>query len=118
MKATTWSDAEYPWRLKEIQYPPPVLYIKGSIIPEDKRAVTVVGTRGPTAYGREAASVLTGGLSKNGITTVNGLARGVDGISHRAALDNGRSTIAVVTIGQWQKHHSRGHQRIVHRLSF
>ncbi len=59
----------------------------------------MVGTRGPTAYGREAASVLTGDLSKNGITIVSGLARGVDGISHRAALDNGGRTIAMVANG-------------------
>ncbi|HIN06819.1 MAG TPA: DNA-processing protein DprA, partial [Dehalococcoidia bacterium] len=89
VKAVTWSDAEYPWRLKEIPDPPPVLYIKGSILPEDERAVAVVGTRGPTTYGRETASVLTGDLSKNGITIVSGLARGIDGISHRAAIENG-----------------------------
>jgi DNA processing protein len=99
VKAVTWSDAEYPWRLKEIPDSPPVLYIKGSILPEDERAVAVVGTRGPTTYGREAASVLTGDLSKNGITIVSGLARGIDGISHRAAIENGGRTIAVVANG-------------------
>ena len=64
VKAATWSDAEYPWRLKEIPDPPPVFYIKGSIMLEDERAVAVVGTRGPTAYGREAASVLPGTYPK------------------------------------------------------
>ena len=57
VRAVTWSYAGYPWRLKEIPDPPPTLCIKGSILPEDERVVAVVGTRGPTAYGREAASV-------------------------------------------------------------
>jgi len=57
VRAVTWSDAESPWRLKEIPDPPPALYIKGLIHPEDKRVVAVAGTHGPTAHGREAASV-------------------------------------------------------------
>ena len=94
VRAIAWNDSEYPWRLKEIPDPPPVLYVKGAFQPEDERAVAVVGTRGPTTYGREAASVLTADLARNGITIISGLARGIDGIAHRAALDNGGRTIA------------------------
>ena len=94
-----WSHPEYPWRLKEIPDPPPVLYIKGTLQPEDERSVAVVGTRAPTVYGKEAAAVLIADLARSGLTIVSGLARGVDGIAHRAALDNGGRTIAVVANG-------------------
>ena len=99
VRPITWRQPEYPWRLKEIPDPPPVLYVKGKLQPEDERAVAVVGTRGPTACGREAAAVITADLARNGITIVSGLARGIDGIAHRAALDNGGRTIAVVANG-------------------
>jgi DNA processing protein len=94
-----WSHPEYPWRLKEIPDPPPVLYIKGTLQPEDEKSVAVVGTRAPTVYGKEAAAVLIADLARSGLTIVSGLARGVDGIAHRAALDNGGRTIAVVANG-------------------
>ncbi|PKB79353.1 MAG: DNA protecting protein DprA [SAR202 cluster bacterium Io17-Chloro-G9] len=99
VKALTWHDSEYPARLKEIPDPPPVLYVKGTMLPADDRALAVVGTRSPTSYGREATRDLTADLSKNGITIVSGLARGIDGIAHRAALDTGGRTIAVVANG-------------------
>lgn len=97
--ALTWTDTRYPPRLKEIPDPPPVLYIKGSLLPEDERSVAVVGTRGATAYGREAASYISGDLAKNGVTVVSGLARGIDAIAHRAALQAGGRTIAVLGCG-------------------
>ena len=99
VRPINWNHSEYPWRLKEIPDPPPVLYVKGALQPEDERAVAVVGTRGPTSYGREAAGVLAADLARNGITIVSGLARGIDGIAHRAALDAGGRTIAVVANG-------------------
>ena len=94
-----WNDSMYPPRLKEISDPPPVLYIKGSILPEDERSVAVVGTRKPTAYGREVASQISGDLSRNGTTIVSGLARGIDAIAHRAALESGGRTIAIFGSG-------------------
>ena len=99
VQALTWHDREYPARLKEIHDPPPVLYVKGTILPEDERAVAVVGTRGPTAYGREAASSLSGALARSDITVVSGLALGIDAMAHRAALEQGGRTIAVVANG-------------------
>jgi DNA processing protein len=99
VRLDNWHGVKYPPRLKEIPDPPPVLYHKGSLLPEDERAVAVVGTRRPTSYGREAAAVITSDLAKNSITIVSGLARGVDGIAHRAALDAGGRTIAVVANG-------------------
>ncbi len=99
VRALAWRDWEYPARLKEIPDPPPVLYIKGSFLPADESSVAVVGTRSPTSYGREVTANLTADLAKNGLTIVSELARGIDGIAHRAALENGGRTIAVVANG-------------------
>ena len=87
--ALTWHDADYPRLLREIDDLPPVIYISGGFIQEDERSVTVVGTRRPTAYGKEVARHLSGELAQAGITVVSGLARGIDGAAHRASLDAG-----------------------------
>ena len=78
VKAINWNDSSYPPRLKEISDPPPILYLKGNLLPEDERSVAVVGTRRATAYGREAAHTLTRDLASSGVTIVSGLARGID----------------------------------------
>ena len=114
-RALTWHDSEYPVRLKEIHDPPPVLYIKGSLLPADERALAVVGTRSPTSYGREVAEHLTADLAKNGVTIVSGLARGIDGIAHRATLDNGGRTVAVVANGL-DVYYPRGHEQLSQRI--
>ncbi len=97
--ATNWNCEEYPTRLKQISDPPPVLYCTGEITPADECSVAIVGTRRPTAYGRKAASVLSRDLASAGITVISGLALGIDGVAHRAALECGGRTIAVVAGG-------------------
>ena len=99
VKAINWRHQDYPARLKEISDPPPVLYYKGELLSSDERSLAVVGTRSPTSYGREVAATLTADLARNGLTIVSGLALGIDGIAHRAALDAGQRTIAVVANG-------------------
>ena len=99
VRALTWRDDDYPPRLKQIYDKPPVLYVKGDILPRDERSVAVVGTRKPSAYGREAARKLTAEIAAGGVTIVSGLARGVDGVAHGAALDAGARTIAVLGSG-------------------
>ena len=89
----------YPERLREIDDAPPVIYVRGEWLPEDGWSVAVVGTRRATAYGRQAAGELTRGLAANRITVVSGLARGIDGIVHRAALEAGGRTVAVLANG-------------------
>ncbi len=95
----TWEDEGYPQRLKEIDQPPPVLYVRGSLLPEDNWAVAIVGTRRVTSYGRQVAENVSAFLARNGITVVSGLARGVDAIAHKAALENGGRSIAVLGSG-------------------
>ena len=98
-KVLTWNDPAYPTRLLNIYDPPPVLYVKGEILDEDQWAVAVVGTRGATVYGKEVTRQIAGGLARNGLTIVSGLARGIDSEAHRAALDAGGRTIAVLGSG-------------------
>lgn len=84
-------------------------------MPSDERALAIVGTRGPTPYGREVAEHLTAELAKNSMTIVSGLARGIDGIAHRAALDNGGRTIAVVANGL-DVYYPREHEQLSQRI--
>ena len=97
--ALTWHEQGYPSLLREIYDLPPVLYVKGQLLPQDQRSLAVVGTRKATAYGREAALHLCSDLARHGVTIVSGLARGIDSVAHRAALENGGRTIAVLGNG-------------------
>jgi DNA processing protein len=92
-------DPAYPPRLKEIYNAPPLLYVKGEITRQDDQSVGVVGTRGPTVYGKELAARIVPELVRSGLTIVSGLARGIDSIAHRAALEAGGRTIAVLGCG-------------------
>lgn len=93
------TDENYPRRLKEIEQPPPVLYLRGEIKPDDEWAVAVVGTRRVTAYGRQVAEDIAGVLARNGVTVVSGLARGIDALAHQTALTAGGRTLAVLGSG-------------------
>jgi DNA processing protein len=99
VQALTWDDPAYPQPLLTINDPPPVLYVRGELRPEDVWSVAVVGTRTASVYGREAARVLATDLSRAGVTIVSGLARGIDAQAHRAALEAGGRTIAVLGSG-------------------
>ena len=99
IQVLTWDDEAYPRRLKEIDQPPPVLYLRGNLLPEDEWAVAIVGTRRVTAYGRQVAEELASVLARNGVTVISGLARGIDSIAHQAALNAGGRTIAVMGTG-------------------
>jgi DNA processing protein len=98
-RVLTWEDPDYPRNLLNIPQPPPVLYVRGQLTPADEWAVAVVGTRHASAYGREAARELSAALAHSGVTVVSGLARGIDAVAHKAALDAGGRTIAVLGSG-------------------
>ncbi len=99
VKAIPCNSSEYPQRLKEIHDYPPIIYVRGALSHEDKCSVAVVGTRRATAYGRQVTEEIVTDLSKNKITIVSGLAKGIDSIAHRAALDAGGRTIAIFASG-------------------
>lgn len=94
-----WGDAEYPTRLQSIASAPPVLYLRGTVTPEDDAAVAVVGSRRATAYGEDTARELARELGRRGITIVSGLARGIDAAAHRGALEVGARTVGVLGSG-------------------
>ncbi len=98
-QALTWESADYPALLRQIPAAPPVLFVRGAFAPVDDWAVAVVGTRRLSAYGRLVTHDLATALARNGITIVSGLARGIDGVAHRAALEADGRTIAVMGCG-------------------
>lgn len=95
----TLDDPAYPERLRQIYGPPILLYVRGELRPTDDLSIAIVGTRRATAYGRQAAERISGELAAGGATIVSGLARGIDTFAHRAALDAGGRTIAVLGCG-------------------
>lgn len=97
--AITWHDARYPSRLNETSDAPPVLYFRGTLPEEEEPSVAVVGTRRPTEYGRRVTADLCAALASRGVAVVSGLALGIDARAHRAALDAGGRTIAVLGNG-------------------
>lgn len=91
--------AGYPEGLKTIPAAPRLLFCKGEIRPEDERAVALVGTRRPDAYGKRIAQRLGEALAREGVTVVSGLARGIDGLAHEGAIAGGGRTLAVLAGG-------------------
>ncbi len=95
----TWDDAEYPSNLREIDAPPPVLYVRGTLSAADAVAIAIVGTRRASAYGREVAHMSATEFAHNQVTVVSGLALGIDAIAHKAAIEAGGRTVAVLGSG-------------------
>ncbi|MBI4059383.1 DNA-protecting protein DprA [Candidatus Microgenomates bacterium] len=99
IEVLTINDKLYPARLSQIDDAPMALYIKGEFKQEDEVCIAVVGSRKITNYGREAAYKLSSELAASGVTIISGLALGVDGVAHQAALDVRGRTLAVVGTG-------------------
>lgn len=118
-KAGAWlvtlADDDYPAQLKKLPDAPPVLYIKGTLLQADERALGIVGTRKATTYGRDAAHSFAKALSENGITVVSGLAQGIDAAAHRGALDGRGRTFAVLGCGI-DRIYPQEHQRLAFEI--
>ena len=95
----TWDHTDYPDRLRRINQSPFVLYLKGNLAEEDLWSAAIVGTRRYTDYGRQVTEEITRVLASNGVTVISGLARGIDGIAHKVALEHGGRTLAVLGSG-------------------
>jgi DNA processing protein len=95
----TWNTPGYPRYLREIPAPPPLLYVRGELTEADQWAIAVVGTRRLTSYGRQVTRQLVSGLVSAQVTIVSGLAKGIDAVAHRTALEQGGRTIAVLGCG-------------------
>lgn len=116
VQIATSIDGRYPSLLKEIAAPPPVLYYRGELLETDRMAVGIVGTRRMTAYGREMTTRIAGDLARAGVTIVSGLARGVDGVAHEAALNAGGRTIAILGSGV-NRMYPPEHRNLASRIS-
>lgn len=99
VKILSLKSKNYPEELKNISQPPVFLYYRGDISLLENRRIGVVGTRKATAYGRITCEKMTEDLIDNGITTVSGLALGIDSICHKRTLEKSGKTIAVVGSG-------------------
>ncbi|MFA4966947.1 MAG: DNA-processing protein DprA [Candidatus Margulisiibacteriota bacterium] len=92
-------DNGYPFLLKQIHDPPPVIYVKGDLLEKDKNAIAIVGTRIASRYGLNTAKQFAFELASLGITVISGMALGIDAAAHEGALDAGGRTIAVLGCG-------------------
>lgn len=96
IKWLTIFDENYPKSLKEIYDPPVVLYYKGEILSSDENAIGIVGTRKITGYGKVVTEQFTKDLVLAGLTIISGLARGVDSVAHKTAIEQKGRTLAVL----------------------
>ena len=99
IKVLSLLDREYPANLRQVGNCPKVLYYKGNLKLCDDLAIGVVGARYATGYGRQVTEKLVYGLVGAGLTIVSGMARGIDSVAHKSALDAGGRTIAVLGCG-------------------
>src|SRR5258708_4249218 len=93
------TDEAYPELLRQIYDPPIVLYVKGELLPKDKNAIAMVGSRMTTHYGIETARRLAYQLAYVGVTVVSGGARGIDSAAHQGALSAKGRTVSVLGTG-------------------
>lgn len=98
-RLVTVLDQDYPANLRLIPNLPPFLFFRGELLEADARSVAVVGTRGASEDGVRRAGRMSRLLAEHGVTVISGLARGIDTVAHRAALDAGGRTIAVLGTG-------------------
>ena len=99
IKVVSVADRDYPANLRSISDAPPVLYFRGTLLPQDDLAIAVVGARFATSYGRQVTEKFVYELVNSNLTIVSGLARGIDSFAHRAALEASGRTIAVLGSG-------------------
>ncbi len=99
VQMVTFKDKTYPGNLLSIYDPPPLLFVKGELSPDDRNAVAIVGCRSASSYGKWITERIGGELSKRGVTIVSGMARGIDSIGHLAALKENGRTLAVLGSG-------------------
>lgn len=107
-------DAEYPLSLRGIHQVPPLLFVKGQLR-ADEIGVSVVGARNATHRGRSIAARVAEGLAERGISVISGLAAGIDGAAHEAALKVGGRPIGVLGTGinrVYPASHRELHERV------
>lgn len=99
IRLLAWDDAEYPRLLRLIPDPPVLLWMRGQLIQNDALSLAIVGSRRCSGYGREQAERFAYQAAQAGLNVVSGGAYGIDAAAHRAALQAGGRTIAVLGSG-------------------
>ncbi|MBT8126719.1 MAG: DNA-processing protein DprA [Gammaproteobacteria bacterium] len=112
----TFNDIRYPERLKTISTPPPLLFVRGDPDYLQLPQLAMVGSRTPTASGRQTATEFARFLSSSGITITSGLARGIDAACHQGALEGIAGTVALVAHGLDIVYPS-AHQKLAERIT-
>jgi DNA processing protein len=115
VRAIEIGDADYPAPLRDLPDPPRTLWCIGDIEILARPTVAIVGTRRSTMYGERITRELSGGLARAGACIVSGLARGIDGVAHAAALDAGGLTGAVLGTGV-DVCYPPSHRALYHRI--
>jgi len=95
----TWDDERFPPLLRDVSSPPAALFVAGDPDALWRPQVAVIGSRNPTAGGRDNARSFAGELAVRGMTVTSGMAAGIDSVAHEAALDAGALTVAVAGTG-------------------
>jgi DNA processing protein len=114
IRVIVFADSEYPATLRNLADPPLALYVRGSLECLAHTSVAIVGSRNASRYGRRIADRLARTLAARGVCVVSGLAFGIDGVAHEAALATGTS--AAVLAGGVDVVHPRRHRELYHRL--
>ena len=109
------SNFDYSKDLQHIPDTPKQLFVRGKLPLKRIKSIAIVGTRKPSTYGREIATKIATECAQNGIVVVSGLALGIDSIAHRATLDAGGITIAVLANGV-DKIYPRSHEALGQRI--
>jgi len=118
LELTTIVDPQYPPSLLHLHGPPPVLWTHGDLATLADPVVAIVGTRRATSYGQRVTREISGTLAREGACIVSGMALGIDSYAHRAALDAGGRTVAVLGTGAdlaYPRAHAALHREIAHR---
>ncbi|MGD8240171.1 MAG: DNA-processing protein DprA [Armatimonadota bacterium] len=111
----TWDDPDYPPHLRSIRSAPPLLYVRGELLPEEPR-VAIIGTRQPTDEGREMAREMAAAVVEHGAEVVSGLAEGIDSAAHEGALEAGGRTVGVLPCGIFRVH-PRSNEGLAERIA-
>ena len=99
IKAFTEDEPGYPYLLRQIPDCPPILYVRGTLPPEEALTIAVVGTRRASQYGQQATREIVEELVAADTVVVSGMARGIDTVAHKATLDAGGVTVGVLASG-------------------
>jgi DNA processing protein len=114
--AVPWGWPAYPERLARLPDAPPLLLVRGAVRDLTGPSVAIVGSRAATAYGRATSELFADALARAGYGVVSGLARGIDGVAHEAALAAGGRTLAVMASGPEQVY-PRQHRGLAERIT-